>query len=661
MVDDDGVEEADLAAENRALRARIEALQAQLESRSAHDRSREAFFLRVFEDAPIGLALVGLDERIAEANAALCDMLGYSREALLRLTVPDITHPDDADVEVEHKAGVQEGRGGAFQVEKRYVRADGGVLLGRLSVSTLFDDEGSPSYFVGQLEDVTRERAAEDGLRASEAMFRALVESTSELFVLISAEGSASFVSPAMTELLGWTPAERRGRPFEDLVHEEDREAFATQLERSRAEPGGALRALVRLVRKDGRAREFDVVGRNLEHLPGIEAVVMTLRDVTEQRRLQEHLAHAQRLDSIGRLAGGVAHDFNNMLSAILGFADFLAESIVEGRPQLDDVTEIREAALKARGLTQQLLAVGRRQAAAPRPTNVNRAIRDAAGLMRRVLGEDVELSLALEPGVGSVLIDPTHLEQVLLNLVTNARDAMQGPGRVQVRTRGRVPWPAGFSPDAAPGVQLTVEDSGHGMSADTLEHVFEPFYTTKAMGAGTGLGLATVYGVVQQAGGHVWAESEPGVGTSFHVLFHVAAEAPEVDEPEVAPATGATGTVLVVEDEPAIRRMVARALGNAGFEVLTATDARGALELAASCDTLDLVVTDVVMPGMGGLELVERLQAQLSRELAVVFMSGYARAAQGEIGGHAGFLAKPFTLDALLAKVRERLPREGE
>ncbi|HBQ10284.1 MAG TPA: hypothetical protein DEF51_03515, partial [Myxococcales bacterium] len=225
VVDDDGVEEADLAAENRALRARIEALQAQLESRSAHDRSREAFFLRVFEDAPIGLALVGLDERIAEANAALCDMLGYSREALLRLTVPDITHPDDADVEVEHKAGVKEGRGGAFQVEKRYVRADGGVLLGRLSVSTLFDDEGSPSYFVGQLEDVTRERAAEDGLRASEAMFRALVESTSELFVLISAEGSASFVSPAMTELLGWTPAERRGRPFDDALREEVREA----------------------------------------------------------------------------------------------------------------------------------------------------------------------------------------------------------------------------------------------------------------------------------------------------------------------------------------------------------------------------------------------------------------------------------------------------
>jgi two-component system cell cycle sensor histidine kinase/response regulator CckA len=609
---------------------------------------RDEFLRRAFEDAPIGTALVGLDERIIDANAALCAMLGYTREQILTLTVPQITHPDDRLKEAKPKGDMHDGRSNSFVIEKRYVRADGSMLLGRLSVSALYDADDKPAFFIGQLEDVTRERAAEDALRSSEALFRALVESTTEIFCVIGAEGSTRFVSPTLHELLGWSPQEQQGRPFVELVHEDDRAEFEASFAAVLAEPTRVLRTTLRMRHRGQGERFFDLVGRNRLEVEALAGVVVTLRDVTESRTLQAQLARAQRLDSLGRLAGGVAHDFNNVLGVILGMTNFLEQGIEPGSPLRDDVAAIEEAALRARDLTAQLLAVGRRQHGAPRATDVHAHLCDARRLLDKVLGDDVELRLDLQAEAGCVIIDPTHFEQIILNLATNARDAMPRGGHFTAATRS-------IEREGRRWLELRVSDGGEGMSAETREHIFDPFFTTKEQGRGTGLGLATVYGIVRQAEGDIRVDSEPGRGTCFTLGWPEVAR-PELQAPsEVAVAGSGTGRVLLVEDDDGMRATTARILEQGGYQVVATAGAEQALAHARTGAAIDVVVTDVVMPQTSGPELYERLVAERG-PLPVVFVSGYAKAAQSDVAGHPGFLAKPFTPAALLAKVRGRL-----
>ncbi len=616
------------------------------------------FFQRAFEDAPIGMALVGVDERIVGANVALCRMLGYSRDELLRLTVPQITHPDDLAVEVELKAEALEGGQGAFRVEKRYVRADGTVLIGRLSVSTLVDDDGAPRFFVGQLEDVTRERRAEEARRASEALFRALVENTTEVFVVVGADGDALHVSPAISDLLGWAPGDRVGLPLVDLFETDEQPACRAAFQTLVAQPDATFRRVVRMRHQDGGHRQVELVGRNLLHVPELGGVVITMRDLTREQNLQEQLTRAQRLDSIGRLAGGVAHDFNNMLGVIMGFGELLGMSIREGKPSLDDLDEIMRAAAMARDVTQKLLAVGRRQNTSPRPVDVNASINGNAVLLAKVLGPGVQMQLVLPDDVGHARVDPSQLDQIILNLATNARDAMPDGGRLVIETRRVAAEEAvALSPGLPMGsyLQLTIRDTGEGMDEETTRHIFEPFYTTKEHGRGTGLGLASVYGIVEQARGRIWVESEVGEGASFYVLLPTA-ESPEAASRQDRPAAfPAARQVLIVEDEEPIRRLTARILTDSGYGVRTAKNLEEGLAMAREIDVLDLVVTDVVMPGGSGVQFIELLTAERG-DIEVLFMSGYAKA--DLLGDNAGrnFIAKPFTPAAFVAKVREIL-----
>jgi two-component system, cell cycle sensor histidine kinase and response regulator CckA len=382
-------------------------------------------------------------------------------------------------------------------------------------------------------------------------------------------------------------------------------------------------------------------------------------------RKSEEQLRQWQRVEAIGRLAGGVAHDFNNLLMTILGCSELLLREFDPKDPRREEVEEIRRAAQRATSLTHQLLAFGRRQVLQPRVLDLNEIVENMDRMLRRMIGEDIQFLTILAPGLWPVKVDPGQIEQVIMNLVVNARDAMPQGGRLTVETsnikldeeyarRHIAVKPGAF-------VMLAVTDTGCGMNAETRSHLFEPFFTTKEKGKGTGLGLSTVYGIIKQSGGNIWAYSEVGKGSTFKVYLPRAEEAVKVYKPkEIAPeAARGTETILLVEDEEAVRTMISRVLQGSGYKVLEACQGREAIEVCRKHQgPIHLMVTDVIMPQMSGRELAERL-ARVRPETKVLFMSGYPDNAivhHGVLDPGTAFLQKPFTLAALENKVREVL-----
>jgi nitrogen-specific signal transduction histidine kinase/ActR/RegA family two-component response regulator len=399
---------------------------------------------------------------------------------------------------------------------------------------------------------------------------------------------------------------------------------------------------------------------------------VVNARDVTDQRRLQEHLHQAVKLESIGRLAGGVAHDFNNLLTVILSCAEALKDDLAARRPVDPElVADIATAGERARDVTRQLLAFARRQVINPIPLDVNALLRGTEKLLRRVLGEDVEVVVRLRPDLWTVRCDPGQLEQVILNLAVNARDAMPDGGTLEIETTnaeidGRDVAAHPFM-RAGSFVRVAIRDSGSGMAPEVKAHAFEPFFTTKPKGRGTGLGLATVYGIVKQSDGYILVESEPGRGTTFELYFPRIADLAAVPAaaPQPAAATSGTETVLVVEDDPQVRDVTVRSLRAAGHPVLVAGCGRDALELdPEALRRTRLLVTDVVMPGLGGRALADELR-RLHPALRVLYVSGYTQDAivqRGVLDSGIEFLPKPFTPTVLLSRVRAILDaREQE
>jgi nitrogen-specific signal transduction histidine kinase/CheY-like chemotaxis protein len=398
---------------------------------------------------------------------------------------------------------------------------------------------------------------------------------------------------------------------------------------------------------------------------PGV--LVYTIRDLTKQRHLEEQLAQSQKMEAVGQLAGGVAHDFNNLLTVIMSYSAMLLQDLAPDDPQRADIQEIADAAARGSGLTRQLLAFSRKQVLQLRPVSVNDVVADIEKILRRLIGDDVELATTLDPAVSLISSDPGQMEQVLINLAVNARDAMPDGGRLHIST-GEVTVPdddGSDGIDVEPGVYvaIAVRDTGTGMTRDVQQHVFEPFFTTKEPGKGTGLGLPTVYGIAKQAGGTVVIESEPGEGTAVTVYF------PRMDDSAVAvpehPGTHAPlagdETVLLVEDDASLRALAARALRINGYEVLMAANGAEALKVAASHPgPVDIVASDVVMPGIGGRQLIEQL-VETYAGIKVLFMSGYTNdeiVRRGVLGGGTAFLQKPFTPDQLVRSIRAVLDR---
>lgn len=551
-------------------------------------------------------------------------------------------------------------------------------------------EDGAVAGFLGVATDVTEHWRAQAALRRSEARFQRVVASniselqqaeralreTSDLLqtlvtaspapiVVVDVEGRVRLWNPAAEALFGWTAAEVQGRPVPCLPPDELPD-LVEEVRRGIARRGREARRL----RKDGTEVVVAVHAAPLRDAGGdIAGAMAVLIDVTEQRRLEEELRQTQKMDAIGRLAGGIAHDFNNVLQVIRGYVEELFHAIPPGTGVWEDLEQIARATERAGTLTRQLLAFSRKQVLQPRVLDPNALVENMNRMLRRLIGEDIELVTLVDPGVGRVKADAGQLEQVLLNLVVNARDAMPRGGTITIETSRLEIEDDRSRPhhEMQPGVYvvIAVSDTGQGMDRETQARIFEPFFTSKEQGRGTGLGLSTVYGIVKQSGGHVHVYSEPGHGTTFRVYLPGCDEGGEPSRRRTDPPAQVSGaeTILIVEDEDMVRRLASRVLRRQGYAVVEAPNGEEALRVAAAHEgPIDLLLTDVIMPRMGGRELAERL---LERHpgIAVVFMSGYtenAIAQHGVLEPGTVLLEKPFTPAALLRTVRSVLDASG-
>jgi PAS domain S-box-containing protein len=507
-------------------------------------------------------------------------------------------------------------------------------------------------------EERAARREAKEGLRQSEERYRTLFERNPHPMFVYDCETLAYLaVNDAAVHQYGYSREEFLRMTLADLRPPEDVPALLDSLRASA--PGFERRGAWRHRKKDGSVIDVEILAHALPFGDRPACIVLAY-DVTERRRLEEQLVQAQKMEAVGRLAGGVAHDFNNLLTVINGYADMLLEDLGEGGACAEYVRAIRKAGDRAAALTRQLLAFGRKQVVAPRLLDLNAVVAGAADMLRRLIGEDVLLTIDAQPDLGRVRADPAQLEQVIVNLAVNARDAMPRGGRLSVTTRDTVLGEGEAGAGPGPHVMLAVADTGHGMTTEVRRHLFEPFFTTRPAGQGTGLGLATVYGIVKQAGGHIAVETGPGAGTTFRIYLPRAAD-PLAEQPPAAAAAGAAAraALLLAEDEDAVRALAKHVLRAAGYDVLEACDGAEALRLAEQHGgRIDLLVSDLIMPGLSGRQLAERLLAR-DAGLKVLYLSGYTEdevVRDGVSREAVHYLQKPFSPAALTRKVREVL-----
>ncbi len=518
-------------------------------------------------------------------------------------------------------------------------------------------------------------RRGEEALRESEEKYRLLAETTRDLILLHDMQGRILYINRAGLEFLRLEPQEVPGQSLYDLIPQEHMPSLALRRERRLAGDDASYSYETEFVNRAGERIPVEVDSTPVLRDGQVRDVLMVARDVTdrrraaeEQTRLQAQLTQAQKMEAVGRLAGGVAHDFNNMLNVILGHTDLLLDDPGPGEALVAGLREIRTAARRSADLTRQLLAFARRQTIAPRVLDLNEAVESALRMLSRLIGEDIHLVWHPGEGLWPVRMDPSQIDQILANLCVNARDAIAGAGKVTIETTATVLDAAYCEehPGSLPGgfVVLAVSDNGHGMDQETVGRLFEPFFTTKAMGKGTGLGLATVYGIVKQNNGFISVYSEPGQGTTFRIYFprhDAGTEATSRTAPPTLPARGHE-TILVVEDEAAILELTRRMLERQGYTVLSASTPGHALHLAQEHGArIHLLLTDVVMPEMNGRELAKKLMA-LHPDMKRLFTSGYTAnviAHHGVLDEGVHFLPKPFSMADLTARVRATLDSE--
>ena len=644
-------------------------------------RASEERFAR-FSDASIDGVAVHAKGRILDVNVTLARMLGYEPSELLGCSPSDLTIPEQRGRLVAHIAS-----GSEAPIEGLALTKQGGTLPVEIWPRNFGSGDAMARLVI--VRDISARRRAEDAIRESEARrhrlagalgesearYRGLVESMPD-GVLVHAGDRIVFVNPACVAMAGAARAEELlGRSVFDLVHPDELADVAARLREVEMGTVPVRATRRRLVRLDGGSVEVEVSATTLDY-GGERAVQVVLRDVSERQRTEAalhdaelRLQQSQKLEAIGRLAGGIAHDFNNLLTVITVYTQMVLEGMPPADPRVADLYEVQGAARRAADLTRQLLAFSRKQVMQPQVLDLNAVVQDVEKMLRRVIGEDVRLVTSPAKGEATIRADRNQLEQVLMNLAVNARDAMPNGGRLHISTEqldvSRTP--AAADADAAPGparwVRLEVRDTGIGMDEAVRARVFEPFFTTKAMGRGTGLGLATVYGIVKQSGGYITVDSVPGLGTAFSLYFPVAGAPLERQRAETdLPLPRGTETILLVEDEHAVREVAQRILVECGYHVLVASHAHEALALAREHHgRIDLLLTDLVMPDVGGRELAARITGADPR-ISVMFMSGYTD--QQILGSHADaeqdadLILKPFAIEAFAGRVRAALDR---
>jgi two-component system cell cycle sensor histidine kinase/response regulator CckA len=604
-------------------------------------------------------------------NAACLRLLGYSRDSeLLAKNMHAVMHhtrPDGRAYPVEECKILQafRQRKGTHVTDEVLWRADGTSFPAEYW-SYPVHNSGRVLGSVVTFFDITQRKKSEEALRRSESRYRSIIERAPYGVFRVDQSGRIAMANSAFAAMLGYqAPDEVLG-----LKTGTDIYLNSTEQQRARdyASEDPAVGYETKWKRKDGKTITVRLGGRRLpddDELPGgFDAFV---EDITEHRSLQKQLEHAQKMEAVGRLAGGVAHDFNNLLMIISGYAQLLDESSADPKKVVEYATRIQDASSKAATVTRQLLAYSRKQVLEPTVLDLSYVVKDLANMLPRLLGDDVETVMELDPQIGTVRADRGQIEQVIMNLAVNARDAMPQGGRLTLAT-SNVALDASYyqGVEVPPGqyVLLAVSDTGIGMDAETQVHIFEPFYTTKEAGKGTGLGLATVYGIVKQSNGFIWVYSEPAKGSVFKIYLprvDAAADSDENLQPVQVPSAG-TETILLVEDEAALRNVCRVYLESKGYTVLGAGNAKEAMMICQSYDRpIHVLITDIVMPSLGGLELA-KFALELRPTLSVVLVSGYTdRALDREAISFGKFLQKPFSFDALARTVRSLLDKNRE
>lgn len=602
--------------------------------------------------------------RFLDVNEAAISQYGYSRDEFMRMTVDQIRPPEDLDAfrVAVAESPLQLHRSGGW----RHRRKDGSIVDVEITAHP-FDDSGRTGELI-LAHDVTQRRRAEAALRDSTTLLQAVVDDSPLAIVTTDRDLAITRWNPAAERMLGWSAGEMRGRHYDSLIPSDRTERYPDAWEHALSD--GAFATFGTYYRhRDGSRVDVDISVAGLhDHEGRITGAMLILADTTEQRRLESQLRQSQKMEAVGQLAGGVAHDFNNLLTAITGFSDLLLADTTPGEARHDDLMEIRQATDRAAALTRQLLAFSRQQVVQPVALSLNETVTGVRKMLRRLVREDIDICVDLQQALDLVEADPGQMEQVLVNLVLNARDATTAGGQIKIGTSNvridetNARQPDGTVLEKGEYVRLTVSDTGSGMPPEVLARIFEPFFTTKAMGTGTGLGLATVYGIVAQSNGHIGCMSARGRGTLFTIhLPRVAGAAPAAASAAASAAREPTaiargsGVILLVEDEDAVRAVGSRVLARAGYTVIEAHGGDTALRLIADGKAqVDLVVTDMVMPGMSGFELVGHLRER-QPGLRVLYVSGYSRDAidhKVAFDSQNGFLEKPFTADRLTAAV---------
>ena len=629
------------------------------EAMSERARLAEATELRLrqlLEAISDGIIALDGDDRFIYANARAEALLHVSRHTLLGTHVRDV-FPDLPPVMWErHELARRTNQGQSYE-----------AWLPHLGRWFEFRSYPTPAHYVLYFRDVTERRAQDDALRASEERYRLIGLATSDLMYDWDVGAGAVYFTDSIHTRLGH--AREDVRPtlewWSSQIHPDDIDRTSASLEE--AMHGGAehWEAEYRFRRGDGTWALMLDRGSFVRDAGGLATrMVGAMQDVTERRRIEEQLVQAQKMEVVGRLTGGIAHDFNNLLTAIFGYVDLAADALPPGHPAALDLVEVRRAAEHAAALTRQLLAFSRKRAAHVRPLRLDEVVDESRRLLARLLGESIHLEVSSDPALWAVELDRGHAEQVVMNLAVNARDAMPNGGVIAIEAANvvlRAPLPVATGATLPPGeyVRLVVRDAGEGMDAETRAHAFEPFFTTKAGGRGTGLGLATVHGIVARAGGGIVLESAIGLGTTFAIHL------PRTDESAASALAledvpGGSETVLLVEDERAVRASARRMLERRGYRVVTARHGGDALDvLRAGEPRIDVVVTDLRMPELDGTALLAALDVERPR-LPVVVVSGYAEAdgplPPGAPGRPLAFLEKPFAADVLLRTLRHVL-----
>jgi PAS domain S-box-containing protein len=624
---------------------------------------REELFHLISENAADMIAVVDMQGKRLFNSLSYRRVLGYSPEELQASSAFEQIHPEDR--ERVKKAADEAMRSGIGKTLEYRLRHKNGTWLVLESTSSVIRNaQGEPEKLVIVNRDITERKRAEDALRRSETDFRSVVEDAPYGIYRASITGRFLQINPALLKMLGYEREQglsRKDLATDIFLHQGEYQRLTDLLTHTEEIKDVELE----WKRQDGTPITVRCSGRRINDENGVPAYFEVFaEDVTEKRVLEKQLRMAQKMEAIGRLSGGIAHDFNNLLGVIIGYSRVLRKSLGTNQELCEHALEIEKAGQRAASLTKQLLAFSRQQVLTPAILNLNTLASDMGKMLPRLLGEDIEVTLTLDPELGSVNADQSQIEQVIMNLAVNARDAMPSGGKLKIKT-ANVELDQAYvrnHPGSKAGsyVLLSVTDTGTGMDAGTLTHIFEPFFTTKERGKGTGLGLATVYGIVKQSNGYIGVDSAPGKGSSFQ-LFLQRHEGQPVPEERTDPGEKLRGSesILLAEDSEPLRKLAHGYLEACGFRVLSARSGEEALEVAASYGgTFDLLLTDVVMPGINGRVLAEQLGPR-EPGMKVLYMSGYTDsfiAGHGVLEPGTHLLHKPFTEEVLVRKVREVL-----